>query len=93
MEREGFGGTAEDVNKVIVSCFYGAFCQVTLVVVRSDKLVGHLRLLYLCAVGGGDFVVEDLVSWYEALQLRAYEGTSPGEDHFALGPVFHGFNP
>ena len=67
VEWKGFGGTAEDSNKVVLPGLDSAFCQVSTVIVRRDKLIGHLCVVDLSAVGGGYFVVEDLVSWDEAL--------------------------
>ena len=93
VEWKGFDGTAEDSKKVVLPDLDCAFRQVSTVIVRREKLIGHLCVLYFSVVGGGYFVVKDLVSWDEALEFHACKGALPGEDHFAFCPVLYWLNP
>ena len=71
----------------------GLFCNIPAVFVRGHKLIRHVGSSNFVFIGLGDFVVEYLVLWSDALYLRSFQGLSPCQNLFSFRSVFHCFDP
>ena len=78
---------------MVLPSLNGLFCDVPAVVVGRHKLIRHVGSSNFVFIGLGDFVVEHLMLWSDALYLHLLQGLPPCQNHFPFRSVFHWLDP
>ena len=68
----------EDTHKVVFPSLDCLLCNVSLVVIRRDEVVHHMRCLDFRFIGGIDFVVYHLVFGDGNLEFHSCKGAASG---------------
>ena len=70
-----------------------SFGKVAAVIVCRHELKRHVGGLNFGTIENQDFVVEDLVFWFDALVFHACEGTTTCQNHLHLHFVLYRLHP
>ena len=78
---------------MILSRLDRLLCNVPTMVVGRDQLVSHVGGVDFGLVGRQDIVVENFIGGDDDLKSHPIQCLAAGDDHFALGSIFHWFDP
>ena len=91
--RKGYHSATSDTYKLVFPGLDGFFGDVETVIVWRNDLESHVGGFDLFLVEGRDFVVEDMVFWYDALVLHTIKCALTVQNHFPLRFVFDWIHP